>query len=146
MNEIRMGPTHIWVPDGGSRSICIEPAGCPSLDEACQSEPPRISHRTWQAIRNAMQDRDPTPPDPATIEEFLSLLSSPGRLAPLLRRLHELRIIEQLIPEFKRMRGLLQFNAYHKYTVDAHSIRAVEAATDLENDKHGMGRRYRRSG
>ena len=42
------------------------------------------------------------------------------------------------------MRGLLQFNAYHKYTVDAHSIRAVEAATDLQTDKHGIGRRYRR--
>ena len=131
--------------DGGSGELRIEPAGCASLDEACQSAPSTgflIVHgrRFEMPCRTVIRRR----PIRETIEEFLSLLSSPGRLAPLLRRLHELRIIEQLIPEFKRMRGLLQFNAYHKYTVDAHSIRAVEAATDLENDKHGMGRRYRR--
>ena len=94
----------------------------------------RISHQTWQAIRKAMQDREPTQPDAESIGSFLGLMSRPGRLASLLRRLHELRVIEQLIPEFKRTRGLLQFNAYHKYTVDAHSIRAVEAATNLQDD------------
>ena len=79
-----------------------------------------------------------TPPDRRTIDEFLNLLSSSGRLAPILRRLHELRILEQLIPEFKRIRGLLQFNAYHQYTVDAHSLR-VQAATDLGEHPGGMG-------
>ncbi len=142
--RIRMGPTHIWVPTEDLESFASSLPDVLRLMRLANQHRRRISHRTWQAIRNAMQDRDPTPPDKETIEEFLSLLSSPGRLAPLLRRLHELRIIEQLIPEFKRMRGLLQFNAYHKFTVDAHSIRAVEAATDLQNDKHGMGRRYRR--
>lgn len=143
-DKIRMGPTHIWVDpddlDGFSRSL---PDVLRLMNVANQHRK-RISHRTWQAIRNAMMDREPTPPDEETIELFLSLLSEPGRLAALLRRLHELRIIEQLIPEFKRMRGLLQFNAYHKYTVDAHSFRAVEAATDLEFNEAGMGRRYRR--
>ena len=104
----------------------------------------RISHRTWQAIRFAMQDREPVKPDSETIGAFLNLLSKPGRLASLLRRLHELRVIEQLIPAFKRTRGLLQFNAYHKYTVDAHCILAVEAATEMQNQDTAMGRRYRR--
>lgn len=141
---IRMGPTHVWVPKEDLDGFASNLSDVLRLMRLANQHSRRIAHRTWQAIRNAMQDRDPTPPDKESIEEFLSLLSTPGRLAPLLRRLHELRIIEQLIPEFKRTRGLLQFNAYHKYTVDAHSIRAVEAATDLENDQHGMGRRYRR--
>ena len=50
-----------------------------------------------------MQDRVSTPPDGETIEAFLSLLSLPGRLAAA-AKLHELRVIEQLIPEFKHMR------------------------------------------
>lgn len=141
---IRMGPTHIWVPKDELASFASSLPDVLRLMRFANEHRRRIAHRTWQAIRQAMQDREPTPPDQAAIEEFLSLLSCPGRLAPLLRRLHELRILEQLIPEFKRMRGLLQFNAYHKYTVDAHSIRAVEAATDLQEDPHGMGRRYRR--
>jgi [protein-PII] uridylyltransferase len=141
---IRMGPTHIWVPDDALEKFASNLPDVLRLMSLASEHNRRISHRTWQAIRSAMQDRDPAPPDPETIDAFLALLSLPGRLAPLLRRLHELRIIDQLIPEFKRMRGLLQFNAYHQYTVDAHSIRAVEAATDLQNDQGGMGRRYRR--
>ncbi len=142
--RIRMGPTLIWVPSEYLQEFASSLPDVLRLMSLANKHRRRISHESWQAIRQAMQDREPTPPDAESIEAFMSLLSQPGRLAPLLRRLHELRIIEQLIPEFKRMRGLLQFNAYHKYTVDAHSIRAVEAATDLENDTSGMGRRYRR--
>ncbi|MCG8650578.1 MAG: [protein-PII] uridylyltransferase [Pirellulales bacterium] len=142
--HIRMGPTHIWVPEAELDRFSSNLADVLRLMSLANQHRRRISHRTWQAIRIAMQERKPTPPDQESIEAFLSLLSRPGRLASLLRRLHELRVIEQLIPEFKRTRGLLQFNAYHKYTVDAHSIRAVEAATDLHNDTTGMGRRYRR--
>ncbi len=142
--NVRMGPTHVWVPKKELERFAASLPNVLRLMSLANQHRRRISHRTWQSIRYAMQDREPLPPDQETIEEFLSLLSQPGRLAPLLRRLHELRVIEQLIPEFKRMRGLLQFNAYHKYTVDAHSFRAVEAATDLQDDKGGMGRRYRR--
>ncbi|QDT02457.1 Bifunctional uridylyltransferase/uridylyl-removing enzyme [Rubripirellula lacrimiformis] len=143
-DKIRMGPTHIWVRDDALDAFASSLPDVLNLMSLANQHRRRISHHTWQAIRTVMQDRAPTQPDPESIEAFLSLLSRPGRLAPLLRRLHELRIIEQLIPEFRRMRGLLQFNAYHKYTVDAHSILAIEAATDMEDDPGGMGRRYRR--
>jgi [protein-PII] uridylyltransferase len=142
--HIRMGPTHIWVPKDSLEQFAASLPDILRLMSLANQHCRRITHQTWQAIRQAMQDRVSRPPDAKTIDAFLSLLSRPGRLAPLLRRLHELRVIEQLIPEFKHMRGLLQFNAYHKYTVDAHSFRAVEAATELQNSEGGMGRRYRR--
>ncbi len=142
--QIRMGPSLIWVPNDYLQNFASSLPDVMRLMSLANKHRRRISHETWQAIRKAMQDREPAPPDAESIAAFLSLLSQPGHLADLLRKLHELRILEQLIPEFRRMRGLLQFNAYHKYTVDAHSIRAVEAATDLENDSSGMGRRYRR--
>ncbi len=143
-DRIRMGPSLIWVPSEYLSEFARSLPDVMRLMSLANKYRRRISHDSWQAIRQAMQDRAPAPPDSDSISAFLSLLSQPGHLADLLRKLHELRILEQLIPEFKRMRGLLQFNAYHKYTVDAHSIRAVEAATDLENDSSGMGRRYRR--
>jgi [protein-PII] uridylyltransferase len=40
-------------------------------------------------------------------------------------------------------RGLVQFNEYHKYTVDEHSFRAVEFATDLVKDSSTLGEAYR---
>lgn len=143
-DHVRMGPTHIWVAKRDLPAFASDLPNVLRLMSLANQHNRRIGHQTWQAIRAAMQDRVPTQPDAETIEAFLSLLSRPGQLAPLLRRLHELRIIEKLIPEFKRMRGLLQFNAYHKYTVDAHSFLAVEAATEMQDDPGGMGRRYRR--
>ena len=44
----------------------------------------------------------------------------------------------------RRARGLLQFNEYHKYTVDRHCIRAVEAATDFESGVGPFRDLYRR--
>ena len=60
-----------------------------------------------------------------------------------LRRLHELHVLEQIIHEMTHARCLLQFNQYHKYTVDAHSIRAVECVTALESDHGLLGIIYR---
>ena len=141
---VRMGPTHIWVDHSALSEFSSDLSRVLRFMSLANHHGRRIGHNTWQSIRVAMKERPPTPPDPESVGAFLSLLSRRGRLAPLLRRLHELRIIEQLIPAFKRTRGLLQFNAYHKYTVDAHSIRAVEAATEMANEGTAMGRRYRR--
>ena len=142
--SIRMGPTHIWVTERDLPEFACSLPKVLRLMDLANHHRRRIGHRTWQAIRTAMKDREPTPPDTVSLSSFLRLLGRPGRLASLLRRLHELRVIEQLIPAFKRTRGLLQFNAYHKYTVDAHCIRAVEAATNLQDNPSPMGRRYRR--
>ncbi len=139
-----MGPQSIWVQPDELDSFVADLPRVMRLMSLANQYRRRISHITWQAIRNSMRERTPSDPDDDSIEAFLSLLSLPGRLSSLLRRLHELRIIEQMIPEFKRMRNLLQFNAYHKYTVDAHSLLAVEVATKLLHDQGGMGRRYRR--
>ncbi|MEM6364027.1 MAG: HD domain-containing protein [Planctomycetota bacterium] len=143
--SIRMGPHHIWVRKSDLKRFSHSLPDVLRLMQLANQHQRRIAHPTWQAIREVMQERTITPPDKRSVEAFLALLSRPGRLAPLLRRLHELRIIEQLIPAMRRCRGLLQFNAYHKYTVDAHCIRAVEAATEFnEKPETPMGRRYRR--
>ena len=70
-------------------------------------------------------------------------MSHPARLGPLLRDLHDAGLLERFIPEFGHARGLLQFNQYHKYTVDEHCLRAVEFATGLWADSGPLGRVYR---
>jgi [protein-PII] uridylyltransferase len=103
----------------------------------------RIDHQTWQAIRQTMVDQQETAPLGAAAERFLSLMSQPGPLGRLLRQLHELRVLEKLVPAMAHARCLIQFNDYHKYTVDEHCIRAVEAATDFINDDGPLGHAYR---
>ena len=143
-DSIRMGPQHIWVIKSKLDDFAGRLPDVLRLMQLANHYQRRIEHSTWQAIRQTMQERPTSSPDPSSVQAFLELLSRPGRLASLLRRLHELRILEQLIPAVRRCRGLLQFNAYHKYTVDAHCIRAVEAATEFQSDGSAIGRRYRR--
>lgn len=143
-DSIRVGPTQIWVEPTKLEAFAASLPDVLRLMQLANENKRWIAHPTWQAIRQTMLERPPSPPDPASVSAFLGLLSQPGQLAPLLRRLHELRIIEQLIPAMRRCRGLLQFNAYHKFTVDAHCIGAVEAVTDFADQDTVMGRRYLR--
>lgn len=64
-------------------------------------------------------------------------------LGTILRSMYETGVLERVIPEFRRTRFLLQFNQYHHYTVDEHTLRAVEAVTAFENDSGPLGRAYR---
>ena len=102
-----------------------------------------IAPATWEAVcRNA-----PNLPDELSTSaclRFLSLLEHPVRLGQILRDLHEVGILERFIPDFAHARGLLQFNAYHKYTVDEHSLHAVEFAAGLVDDTGPLGQTYRR--
>ncbi|GAG26558.1 unnamed protein product, partial [marine sediment metagenome] len=100
------------------------------------------AHATWGAVhRAAPKYSDEMTDEVAT--RFLSLLGQPPRLGELLRRLHELRVLEKIIPAFTRARCLLQFNQYHKFTVDEHCIRAVECATEFASDEGPIGEIYR---
>jgi [protein-PII] uridylyltransferase len=76
-------------------------------------------------------------------DQFMALLANTTRLADLLHLLHEMCVLEKLIPAFKHARSLLQFNEYHKYTVDEHSLQAVRKATDLEHVTSVCGEAYR---
>ncbi len=80
---------------------------------------------------------------PEACRHFLSLLAHPGRLGSFLRELHDMAVLERFLPDFARARGLLQFNQYHKFTVDEHCIRAVEFSEGLLQDPGPVGRVYR---
>lgn len=74
---------------------------------------------------------------------FLAVLSGPGRVAETLAAMHRVCLLERIIPAFGTVRGLMQFNAYHKYTVDQHSLLAVGQAEELGSGKSLVGRVYR---
>ena len=97
-----------------------------------------IEPMSWSCLRQAVRRQLP-PVTPAARARFLGLFSAVGRVGPALRRLHELRLLEQLLPAFAHARFLLQFNNFHKYTVDEHCLLAVERATELDGDTGWLG-------
>ena len=98
------------------------------LVDLARREGKRISQDTWHFVYRTAPNYS-SEPKPAVVASFLKILANPTRLGELLRRLHEMGVLEKVVPEFSHARSLLQFNQYHKYTVDEHCIRAVEEAT-----------------
>ncbi len=64
-------------------------------------------------------------------EGFLEILRGPQRVAETLRDMHHLQFLNHFIPEFGRIYCKVQHDAYHIYTVDVHSIFAVEEIVKL---------------
>ncbi len=80
---------------------------------------------------------------PLVSQRFRQILSGPKRIADTLEAMHRARLLEKIIPAFGRVRGLMQFNQYHKYTVDEHSVLAVRQAEGLADDQGLLGDVYR---
>jgi len=73
---------------------------------------------------------------------FLAIMTGPGTAATL-DAMHRAHLLEKLVPAMGRVRGLMQFNQYHKYTVDEHSLLAVGEAESLANEPSPLGEIYR---
>ncbi|MHB8954157.1 MAG: [protein-PII] uridylyltransferase [Pirellulaceae bacterium] len=141
--DFLVGPVHIGATRKGLAKVTSNLASVLRLMDLANLYGKRIDHRTWEAIRNAQSQGPPEQVSEHAIHSFLSLLSQPGRLPDMLRRLNELRVLEQFIPALQHARCLMQFNDYHKYTVDEHCIRAVECAVAFRDDPRPVGVTYR---
>jgi [protein-PII] uridylyltransferase len=139
---LRVGPAGITATRRGLQKLRGNLAEIVRLAELANLYDAPIAPATWEFIRRQAPQLSEEP-SPEACRWFLSLLSHPGRLGAILRDLHGAAILERFIPDFARARGLLQFNQYHKYTVDEHCLRAVEFAAGLAGDQGPLGRVYR---
>ncbi len=99
-----------------------------------------VSNETLERARAAVPACSITPEARARL---LEIMTNPEGLGGVVRNLHRIGLLGRFIPAFEHARCLMQFNQYHKYTVDEHSIRALEAATWRAKDKGPLGEAYR---
>ena len=64
---------------------------------------------------------------------FLDLLLKHGNPERSLRRMNELGVLAAFIPEFAPVVAMMQFNMYHHYTVDEHTIQCISILADIEH-------------
>lgn len=82
----------------------------------------------------ALQVRTPAVFSPVALRFFWSILKS-DHVSETLSGMHRLRILEKIIPEFGRLRNLVIFEMYHRYTVDEHSLMAIRNAEMLRRSR-----------
>ena len=69
---------------------------------------------------------------PEAIRIFCDLLLKHGNPERSLRRMNELGVLAAFIPEFEPIVAMMQFNMYHSYTVDEHTIQTISHLARIE--------------
>jgi [protein-PII] uridylyltransferase len=68
---------------------------------------------------------------PAAAMHFLDVIGDSRRGGALLELMHELGVLDRILPDFHHCTGLVQRDTYHTYTVDAHLIYCARRAIDV---------------
>src|SRR5579871_5591457 len=90
---------------------------------------PRALRRVGQSLRLVdAKLRD----DPEANRLFLDILTSPRDPESALRRMNEAGVLGRFVPDFGRVVAQMQYDMYHVYTVDEHTIQAIGILHQLE--------------
>jgi [protein-PII] uridylyltransferase len=95
------------------------------------SQSQKLRLRPGEDIQNAVRSNLPMltrawQRNPEMSRSFLKLLRRPGRVAPALRAMHASGLLGKYVPEFGRVTRLMQYDYYHRYTTDEHTLHAIE--------------------
>ena len=71
--------------------------------------------------------------DPTANALFLDVLTSPRDPETVLRWMNEAGVFGRFVPDFGRVVAQMQFDMYHHYTVDEHTIRAIGLLSKIEH-------------
>ncbi len=70
------------------------------------------------------------------VNMFFNILEKGSPLASTLRVMNQLDFLSYFIPEFKKIKYKITYDMYHKYTVDIHSLLAVQELRNLFNGNY----------
>ncbi|TNE61480.1 MAG: [protein-PII] uridylyltransferase [Alphaproteobacteria bacterium] len=71
--------------------------------------------------------------DPQANEDFLAVLTSKNEGEINLRRMNEAGVFGRFVPDFGRVVAQMQYDMYHHYTVDEHTIHAIGLVAKIES-------------
>ena len=84
------------------------------------------------AARDAQLIDDRVRRDKTANALFLSVLTSPRDPETVLRWMNEADVFGRFVPDFGRVVAQMQYDMYHHYTVDEHTIRAIGLVAKIE--------------
>jgi [protein-PII] uridylyltransferase len=125
--EVRGGELHVKSPVllGSGRGLLAafaasQAEGVPLSDTLAAAIRERI-HLVGPSLRSSSE----------AAEAFVDVLRWRGRVAGTLRAMHDTGFLGRFLPEFGRIGFLVQHDLFHRYTVDEHTLRAIEALDEV---------------
>jgi len=89
-----------------------------------------------QTVRQAARDANligtPQREDAEANRLFLEILTSRNDPEDTLRKMNEVGVFGRFVPDFGRVVAQMQYDMYHHYTVDEHTIRAIGLLSRIE--------------
>mgnify|MGYP001568071991 CR=1 FL=1 len=144
---------HDWVEIGGTlhlgprkfEDVAREPWRLVEIFRIAQRHRLEVSEEILLAVRERMSvsPTEALRTDPRAAGEFRDVLRGVGNAASALRQMHDARLLGEMIPEFGALTGLVRFTMVHDYTVDEHSLLAVEEIDRLETSTEAADGRLR---
>ena len=121
---------------GAKQDLKKHPEDMLRLFRACQETETDIHPFALKSItRHLRYVDDSVRNDPIANETFLSILTSDKNPALALRRMNESGVLGKFVPDFGRIIALMQFDRYHYFTVDEHTIHCIDTLHRLEGDE-----------
>jgi [protein-PII] uridylyltransferase len=102
----------------------------------------RLSATTEHRIEQELPALAVAPPRGAELWLYLQETLLQPHAAEALRAMHSLRLLTLLLPELKPIDSLVVRDFYHRFTVDEHSILAIESLHRLKESRSEWDRRY----
>jgi [protein-PII] uridylyltransferase len=88
----------------------------------------RLIHNNLNLVRGISGDKQ-------AARIFLDTLLKHANPERALRRMNELGVLGAFIPEFQTIIAMMQFNMYHSYTVDEHTIQTISHLAQIEREE-----------
>jgi [protein-PII] uridylyltransferase len=102
----------------------------------------KLSATTEHRIEQELPALAVTPPRGAELWLYLQETLLQPHAAEALRAMHSLRLLTLLLPELKPIDSLVVRDFYHRFTVDEHSILAIESLHRLKESRSEWDKRY----
>ena len=102
----------------------------------------KLSATTEHRIEQELPALAVTPPRGAELWLYLQETLLQPHAADALRAMHSLRLLTLLLPELKPIDSLVVRDFYHRFTVDEHSILAIESLHRLRESQSEWDQRY----
>lgn len=111
---------------GDAAAFAEDPALLLRVFSDAQRHGVRIGAATRRMLReNAGSIDDAVRRSAAAARAFRDIIGWPRGVYETLREMHDLDVLGAYLPEFGNLRCMAQYDLYHIYTVDEHSLRAV---------------------